>query len=225
LKKIVEREVYNEKIIPTTVEVVVHHELDVDATLQSSYDGCRVEYQLLGDAHARLEEELHHLKHRYKDCHHVEDWTSKLSQIRRRCVELEIEISNCHARKHHKSGSTREKVTTVVYTESSEAMELKRQIAELTGKNRMINEKIGFHQSRIGYGSKNYSHSVVHNDGVEVRQLRKSNRNKQNNNAWVGESTVQYTSSSRVVEEHSNENVYSHSDAHRVVSNVETSHH
>jgi len=188
VNRIVEREVVKEKIIPVTKEVMVEIDLEVDSTLQISFDQCRVEYQLLSDANERLHNRCSELEMQSRECRHIEDWTSKLSQMRRRCVELEIEISNHQARKHSHRGSTREKITTVVYTESPQAMELKRQVAELTNQNKMLNEKIGFHQSRIHYGTSNYSHSVVHNEGREVRQIRKSNKNKQNESVTVGDS-------------------------------------
>jgi len=190
VEKIVYKEIVKEKIIPITKEVVVEIDTVVDNTLKISYDSARVEYQLLHECNGRWKDQCEHLEREARSCGKVEDWSHKINALRRKCVELEIEISNIYSKKHTHRGSTREKHTTVIYTESAEAMELKNQINQLTSENRALNDKILFHGNRITYGTSNYSHSLEMDNGREVRKVRKSNKNAQNHGVQVLDSKV-----------------------------------
>merc|ERR1712228_189392 len=78
-----------------------------------------------------------------------------------------------------------QKTTTVVHQEDPRCSQLRAELSLLQQRNSALKQKVQFHDTRIQYGSRNYTHVDEVVEGGVVRQIRKSNKNKQNERVQV----------------------------------------
>jgi len=181
--RIVEREVVIENKIekPVMVERIVETELDVE--LSASVDVYTHEYNALTQRKLDLEELLRSLQNRLNEFGNRTDYFCEISKLRKQVVQLEVQLSTL--RRTSVKTVNKQKNIHVTYIPDPEAAAIRVKIEEMRGKNATLQQKIKFQNSRISHGGGNYCYEDNVVDGKNVRQVRKSNRNKQNTNVTV----------------------------------------
>merc|ERR1712110_1236618 len=129
------------------VERVVEIDEAVDTSLKLNWEENESKVTIVRMENTRLEGQVASLKAQCESYSHMqhEDWDHENKKLRKEIVELEAELLR---RQQTHSGNLHEKVTTITYTEDPRAHELRRQIADLTSENNVLQQKISFHDKR-----------------------------------------------------------------------------
>lgn len=190
IERVVEEPVYIEVEVPIINRKIIEVENCVDVELRVEFDECCFRIRELHENYEQLCAELDLMTQRWAQCNEMprEDYMKLCREIRHKIASYEIEISLLNAKMSQSSHSIREKVTTVFHHQDPKGRNLHEQILKLEAENKALNDKIQFHDFRISVGTHNYAHCVTsvvnENGGVvleETRELRKSQRNSQQN--------------------------------------------
>jgi len=144
----VEREVIVENRIEQPKTKITEIETEVDHDLKHHLEKCKEikddlkkENQVYKDACEEIEN-----KWRSMQSGHT-DWMAQCARARRQIVETELALSKLAHRVHQK-GHTKEKTTTVKYSEDPEAAKLRQEIKDQSTENAKLRSKINFHNQR-----------------------------------------------------------------------------
>merc|ERR1711957_1125920 len=183
IDRIVEKEVVIENKIekPIIVNREVMTELDIE--LEESCHIYSHEYKALLQRKEDLEELLRSLQNRLQEFGNKTDYFLEVSKLRKQVVLLEVELSKL--RRTTVRSVNKEKHIHVTYIPDQNAVAIRSQIEEMKSRNATLKQKIDFQNTRISHGGGNYVYEEKEVEGKKVRQVRKSNRNKQNENVHI----------------------------------------
>jgi len=190
IERIVEEPVYIEEEVPIIKKRIIEVENCVDVELKVEFDETCFRIRELHENYEQLCAELDLMTQRWAQCNEMprNDYMKLCREIRHKIASYEIEISLLNAKMSQSHHSVKEKVTTIYHHQDPRGTNLNVQILKLEAENKALNDKIQFHDFRISVGTHNYAHCVTsvvnENGGVvleETRELRKSQRNSQQN--------------------------------------------
>merc|ERR1712151_855099 len=110
------------------------------------------------------------------------DWQRVCRELREKIHVIEVELYQ----KQTQTTDLVTKTTTVIYQDDPRCVELRNELSRLQQENSKLRQIHSWHDSRDVFGARNYIHEeVVTNHGEVKREIRKSNSNRQNQNARI----------------------------------------
>jgi len=103
--------------------------------------------------------------------------------LRKQITVLEIEMSSLRRAKINTVNKSKQ--IHVTYIPDPQAAALRTEIEGMRSRNSALKQKIDFQNQRINHGGLNYVYEEKEVDGKKVRQVRKSNRNRQNEGVTI----------------------------------------
>merc|ERR1711957_298081 len=190
----VKREVYIdvirevEVVIENTIDkpIIVNREVitELDVELEESVHIYSCEYDSLMVRKSVLEELFRNLQAELAKFGNMTDYFLETSKLRKKIAICEVEMSTLR-RNDHTNTVSREKHIHVSYIPDPKAADIRHKIEEMRSKNKTLKQKIDFQNERISHAGGNYHYDDAEVDGKHVRQVRKSNKYKQNANVTV----------------------------------------
>jgi len=150
----------------------------LDVELQASVEIYTREYEGLIQRKRELEEYLRSLQARLAEFGPSTNYFNEISVLRKKITHLEVEISTL--KRTRINTQVKEKQIHVTYVADERAEAIRRQIMAMRDANAVLQQKIDFQNTRISHGGLNYVYEDTEVEGKKVRQVRKSNRNRQN---------------------------------------------
>ena len=189
----VRREIYVDNIIET--EVIVENrieqpcykervvECDRDGELEMNVRMCEGDLEALNHRKESLEHLCQDLHEQIKHMSMDTDYFCEIGKLRRQIAQIQIEISAL--KRTTVKATHKEKQINITYIPCPEATALRKIINEMESKNKAMKQRIEFQDTRIAHGFSNYQLQDQVVDGKKVRQLRKSNKNMQNESVVI----------------------------------------